>query len=65
MRQRIDDPKVGCVCLPSLPPRFTNALAPALKPSPFLNQHEEEVLGGILGFRRQNARRCGRRGRLV
>ncbi|MCA3039812.1 MAG: hypothetical protein ING00_06065 [Roseomonas sp.] len=50
MRQRIDDPKVGRVCLPSLPPRFTNALAPALKPSPFLNQHEEEVLGGIFGF---------------
>jgi hypothetical protein len=24
--------------------------APALKPSPFLNQHEEEVLEGIFGF---------------
>ena len=25
-------------------------VASALKPSPFLNQHEEEVLGGIFGF---------------
>ena len=32
------------------PPRFTDAPAPALTPSPFLNQHEEEVLGGIFGF---------------
>ncbi|MCA3413310.1 MAG: hypothetical protein INF84_01815 [Roseomonas sp.] len=46
----MDDPEVRRVCLPSLPPRFTNVLAPALKPSPFLNQHEEEVLGGIFGF---------------
>jgi crotonobetainyl-CoA:carnitine CoA-transferase CaiB-like acyl-CoA transferase len=30
--------------------RFADAPAPALKPSPFLNQHEEEVLGGIFGF---------------
>lgn len=38
------------VCLPSSPLRFTDAPAPALKPSPFLNQYEEEVLGGVLGF---------------
>jgi hypothetical protein len=61
MRQRMDDPEVGRVCLPSSPLRFTDA--PALKPSPFLNQHEEEVLGGCLGFRRNNARRCGKRER--
>jgi crotonobetainyl-CoA:carnitine CoA-transferase CaiB-like acyl-CoA transferase len=30
--------------------RFADAPAPALKPSPFLNQHEEEVLGGIFGY---------------
>jgi crotonobetainyl-CoA:carnitine CoA-transferase CaiB-like acyl-CoA transferase len=30
--------------------RFADAPAPTLKPSPFLNQHEEEVLGGIFGF---------------
>jgi hypothetical protein len=29
---------------------FAASYAPALKPSPFLNQHEEEVLGGIFGF---------------
>jgi CoA:oxalate CoA-transferase len=48
----VDHPEVGRVCLPSSPLRFTDAPAPApaLKPSPFLNQHEEEVLGGIFGF---------------
>ena len=46
----MEDPEVGRVCLPSSPLRFTDAPAPALKPSPFLNQHEEEVLGGIFGF---------------
>ncbi len=48
MRQQMDDPEAGRVCLPSSPLRFTDA--PALKPSPFLNQHEEELLGGIFGF---------------
>jgi hypothetical protein len=48
MRQRMDDPEVGRVCLPSSPLRFTDA--PALKPSPFLNQHEEELLGGFWVF---------------
>ena len=33
---------------PAAPP--LPAPAPALKPSPFLNQHEEEVLGGVFGF---------------
>ena len=46
----MDHPEVGRVCLPASPLRFTDAPAPALKPSPFLNQHEEEVLGGIFGF---------------
>ena len=46
----MDHPEVGRVCLPSSPLRFADAPAPALKPSPFLNQHEEEVLGGIFGF---------------
>jgi crotonobetainyl-CoA:carnitine CoA-transferase CaiB-like acyl-CoA transferase len=45
------DPRFATrVCLPSSPLRFTDAPAPALKPSPFLNQHVEEVLGGIFGF---------------
>jgi crotonobetainyl-CoA:carnitine CoA-transferase CaiB-like acyl-CoA transferase len=46
----VEHPEVGRVCLPSSPLRFADAPAPALKPSPFLNQHEEEVLGGIFGF---------------
>ena len=46
----VEHPEVGRVCLPSSPLRFTDAPAPALTPSPFLNQHEEEVLGGIFGF---------------
>ena len=46
----MDDPEVGRACLPLSPLRFTYAPAPALKPKPFLNQHEEEVPGGILGF---------------
>jgi CoA:oxalate CoA-transferase len=50
MLRWMDDPEVGRVCLPSSPLRFTDAPAPALKSSPFFNQHEEEVLGGIFGF---------------
>jgi crotonobetainyl-CoA:carnitine CoA-transferase CaiB-like acyl-CoA transferase len=48
----MDDPEVGRVCLPSSPLRFADAPAPApaLKPRTFLNQHEEEVLGGVFGF---------------
>ncbi len=46
----VEHPEVGRVCLPSSPLRFADAPAPALKLSPFLNQHEEEVLGGIFGF---------------
>jgi len=46
----VEHPEVGRVCLPSSPLRFADAPAPALKPSPFLNQHEEEVLGEIFGF---------------
>ena len=46
----MDDPEVGRVCLSSSSLRVTDAPAPTLKPSPFLNQHEEEVPGGIFGF---------------
>ena len=46
----MDDPEVGRVCLPFSPLRFGDALAPGLKPSPFFDQHKEEVLGGIFGF---------------
>ena len=46
----MDDPELGRACLPSSPLRFTDAPAPALKASPSLNQHGEEVLGGIFGF---------------
>jgi crotonobetainyl-CoA:carnitine CoA-transferase CaiB-like acyl-CoA transferase len=46
----MDHLEVGRVCLPASPLRFTYAPAPALKPSSFLNKHEEEVPGGILGF---------------
>ena len=43
----MDDPEVGRVCLPFSPLRFGDALVPGLKPTPFTNQHQEEVLGGI------------------
>ncbi len=46
MRHWMDGSEVGRVCLPFSPLRFGDALAPGLKPSPFLNQHEEDVLGG-------------------
>jgi crotonobetainyl-CoA:carnitine CoA-transferase CaiB-like acyl-CoA transferase len=46
MQHWMDDPDVRFVCQPSSPLRFTDAPAPALKPSPLLKQHEEEVLGG-------------------
>ncbi len=46
----VDHPEVGRMCLPSSPLRVTDAPAPALKSSPFLNQHEEEVLVGVFGF---------------
>lgn len=44
----MDDPEVGRVCRLSFPQHFTDT--PALRPNPFLKQHEEEVLGGIFGF---------------
>ena len=46
----MDDPEVGRVCLPCSPLRFGDALVPGLKPTPFTNQHQEEVLGGIFWF---------------
>ncbi len=46
----VEHPEMGRVCLPCSPLRFADAPAPALKPSQFLSQHEEDVLGGILGF---------------
>ncbi|MFN9090402.1 MAG: hypothetical protein ACK5V0_02580, partial [Alphaproteobacteria bacterium] len=61
----VEHPEVGRVCLPFSPLRFGDTLTPGLKPSPFSNQHQEEVVRGILGFRRKNGSRCGKRGRLV
>jgi hypothetical protein len=62
MLQRMDDPEVGRVCHPSSPLRFTDAPALALKPSPFLNQHEEEVLGGFWVLRGRTGSAAGGRG---
>ena len=50
VRHWMDDPEDGRVCLPFSPLRFGDAPAPALKPTPFFDQHKEEVLGGIFGF---------------
>lgn len=50
MRREMEYSEVRRVCLPFSPLRFGGALAPGLKPSRFLNQHEEDVLGGIFGF---------------
>ncbi len=46
----MDDSELGRACLPFSPLRFGGALTPGLKPSRFLNQHEEDVLAGIFGF---------------
>ena len=62
MQHWMDDPDVRFVCQPSSPLRFTDAPAPALKPSPLLKQHEEEVLGGDFGFWRKNGQLSVNRG---
>ena len=41
---------VGRVVLPSTPLRVTGAPPPTFAPSPFLNEHEGDVLGGLLGM---------------
>ena len=50
MLRWVDHPEVGRVVLPSSPLRIEGAPPPDFAPSPFLNQHEAEVLGGILGI---------------
>jgi crotonobetainyl-CoA:carnitine CoA-transferase CaiB-like acyl-CoA transferase len=50
MLRWVDHPEVGRVVLPSTPLRIEGAPPPPFAPSPFLNQHEEEVLGGLLGL---------------
>jgi crotonobetainyl-CoA:carnitine CoA-transferase CaiB-like acyl-CoA transferase len=50
MLRWVDHPEVGRVVLPSTPLRIADAPPPDFAPSPFLNQHEGEVLGGMLGL---------------
>ncbi len=50
MLRWVDHPEVGRVVLPSTPLRIAGAPPPDLAPSPFLNQHEADVLGGMLGL---------------
>ncbi|MBR0682825.1 CoA transferase [Roseomonas eburnea] len=50
MLRWVDHPEVGRVVLPSTPLRLEGAPPPDFAPSPFLNQHEAEVLGGMLGI---------------
>ena len=50
MLRWVDHPEVGRVVLPSTPLRIAGAPPPDFAPSPFLNQHEGEVLGGMLGL---------------
>lgn len=50
MLRWVDHPEVGRVVLPSTPLRIAGAPPPDFAPSPFLNQHEDEVLGGVLGL---------------
>jgi crotonobetainyl-CoA:carnitine CoA-transferase CaiB-like acyl-CoA transferase len=50
MLRWVDHPEVGRVVLPSTPLRIAGAAPPDFAPSPFLNQHEGEVLGGLLGM---------------
>jgi crotonobetainyl-CoA:carnitine CoA-transferase CaiB-like acyl-CoA transferase len=38
------------VVLPSTPLRIAGAPPPEFAPSPFLNEHEAQVLGGMLGL---------------
>jgi crotonobetainyl-CoA:carnitine CoA-transferase CaiB-like acyl-CoA transferase len=50
------------VVLPATPLRIEDAPPPDFAPSPFLNQHEAEVLGGLLGMdeaAREKARAAG------
>ncbi|HWT10214.1 MAG TPA: CoA transferase, partial [Roseomonas sp.] len=50
MLRWVDHPEVGRVVLPATPLRIEGAPPPDFAPSPFLNQHEGEVLGGMLGL---------------
>ena len=50
MLQRIDHPDLGSVVLPTTPLRLSGAPPPALRPSPRLGQHNEEVFGNWLGL---------------
>lgn len=50
MLRWVDHPEVGRVVLPSTPLRIEGAPPPDFSPSPFLNQHEGDVLGGMLGL---------------
>ena len=50
MLRWVDHPEVGRVVLPSTPLRIADAPPPDFAPSPFLNQHEAEILGGMLGL---------------
>lgn len=50
MLRWVDHPEVGRVVLPATPLRIEGAPPPDFEPSPFLNQHEGEVLGGLLGI---------------
>lgn len=62
MLRWVDHPEVGRVVLPSSPLRIAGAPPPGFRPSPFLNQHETEILGGMLGMdeaEREALRRAG------
>jgi crotonobetainyl-CoA:carnitine CoA-transferase CaiB-like acyl-CoA transferase len=62
MLRWVDHPEVGRVVLPATPLRIEDAPPPPFEPSPFLNQHEAEVLGGLLGMdeaEREAARAAG------
>jgi crotonobetainyl-CoA:carnitine CoA-transferase CaiB-like acyl-CoA transferase len=50
MLRWVDHPEVGRVVLPSTPLRIEGAPPPDFAASPFLNQHEAEVLGDMLGL---------------
>ena len=47
--QTIDHPTTGKVKMPAWPVRFDGA-PPAVKPSPLLGQHVDDVLGSWLGM---------------
>jgi crotonobetainyl-CoA:carnitine CoA-transferase CaiB-like acyl-CoA transferase len=50
MLRWVDHPEVGHVVLPATPLRIEGAPPPDFEPSPFLNQHEGQVLGDLLGL---------------